>query len=385
MAGFSLTKGGKTFDFDLTGEVKRNNTRIGLWATSNDDNNQIVVTEDGGAKTAFNVAWQFNKNNQLELHGDDKLLLNFHAQSGIAPEYRLDGVVLKVTPDRSKAFSFPLHAEWSLDKNFDMTAKFGATTSVIDGFIEDDRSRFVYKFFTKKGDVEKYQLVFPGSWTGKNEDGKFIMTFHYQRKGQEQIFTLPESVMFDKTINQLVFDYKKNGLDRRLQFTGELKISPKFVLTYKLDRQQSGGRELVSATTLAIQATVDMERFNSKLDVSLVLMKQDGVTPGTSLAIGGVFERDLKGSKLKLAFAYKFVKTGGQVKTNSFTLAGQLKLKDETTLVWEFSNDVAARSLTITFAADQFRLGEFTGNLQLAVSTEAGQLKEVHMLFGLSF
>ena len=68
MAAFSLTKGGKTFDFEPNGEVKRSGNLIGTWSTTNDDSNQLVVTESSGALTNFNVAWRFNPQNQLEVH-----------------------------------------------------------------------------------------------------------------------------------------------------------------------------------------------------------------------------------------------------------------------------------------------------------------------------
>jgi hypothetical protein len=386
MAAFSLTKGGKTFDFEPNGEVKRSGNLIGTWSTTNDDSNQLVVTESSGALTNFNVAWRFNPNNQLEVLNGTTVLFNFHSQTGILPGYRLDDVTLRTKPDRTQSFSFPLNGEWTLDEKFDMTVKFGTVSSTIDGYVEDDRSRFVYKFFPKVGDVDIFALVFPGQWNGKNEDGKYVMTFTYKQKGQDKFFKLPESVMFDKSINQIVYDYEKNGVRRRVQFVGELKISPKFVITYKLDRQQSGaGKDLVTSTTLAIGAQLDMERFQSKLDMSFVLMKTDGVTPGISFVIGGSFERNLSGSKLKLDFKYTYVKTGGVVKTNAFSLSGQFKLKNDLTLIFAFSNDVATRSMTVSFATSQFKIGDFVGNAQLSVSTEDGRLKEIHMLFGIAF
>jgi hypothetical protein len=387
MAAFSLTKGGTTFDFELNGEVKQNDNLIGKWSTSNDDANQVVVTDDSGAMTDINVAWRFNQQNQLELLNGDAVLFNFHSQSGVLPGYRMDGGALVVKPNRAGSFIFPLNGEWKLDEKLDMTVSFGALSSTIDGYVEDDRSRFYYKFFPKAGDVDIFTLAFAGQWSGQIEDGKYIMTFTYKQNDQARIFKLPESVMFDKSINQLVYDYEKHGLKRRLQFVGELKISPKCVITYKLDRQQTGaGKDLVAATTLSIGAKLDIDRFNSKLDMTFALMKADGVTNGVSLIIGGSFERNLTGSKLRLDFRYTFVKTDGVVKTNSFSLAGQFKLKDDDlTLVFAFSNDVATRNMTIMFAADQFRLGDFVGNSQVAVRTENGRVKEIRMLFGLAF
>lgn len=388
MAGFSLTKGGKAFDFDTSGEVKRSGSLIGKWATSNDDDNKLVVTETGGTVTTFSVTWQFNGNNQLELLDGATLLLNFHSPAGVIPLYKTEDAVLFVKPDRGKGFGFNLNGEWGMNQNHDLTIKLGSVISTIDGHVEDNKSRFIYKFLPKAGNVELYTLTFAGSWSGRNTDGKQKVKFHYKRKvNNQQVdreFALPEAVMFDRTINQLVYDYDKNGMTRRIQFAGELKISSNFVITYKLDRQKSGqGKDLVNSTTFTIQAAFSATTFSG--DLELILVKNDGVTPGTKLMIGGKFEKDLSGSKLKVGFNYTYEKSSGVVKEQSLSLTGELRLKDNGTLFWAFSNNAVTKVTTVTFAADEFRIGEFTGNVQIAVRTESGQLKEVHMLLGFEF
>ena len=385
MAAFSLTKSGETYDCELNGDVTRNGTRIGQWTTSKDDSNQLVITEDSGAITPFAAGWRFNEFNQLELHNTSGLLYNWHAVSGVIPLYRLESNALQIKPDRSQSFAFLLNGEWSFDEQMDLTIKLGDTASKIDGYLEDDRTRFAYKFTTKQGDIELYQLTFTGSWAGRNNDGDLLMTFNYTRRGQARSFILPKTITFDKSINQLVFDYEKGGKRRRLQFVGELKISPKFQIQYKLDRQVSNGSETVASTTIAVQATYNTGHLDDRLELSFVLMKQDGVTPGTSLVIGGKYQHDLNGAKLRLAFQYTYQKQGGTVVRQEFAFGGQFILGDNLALTWQFAADIATRSFKVTLAAEHFNLGNVNGNFKLVVEGAGGVVKEVHALFGFAF
>lgn len=383
MATFTLNKGGKTFDFDTSGEVKRSGNRIGKWSTSDNDDNKLVVTEDSGTQTSFPVSWRFNKNNQLELLDGGNTLLNFNGQAGLIPLYKIENAVLFVKPDRSKSFGFNLNGEWGMTPGHDLTIKLGSTTSTIDGYVEDNRSQFIYKFLPKAGDVELYTLTFAGSWTSVTTDGKQIATFHYTGRKSGN-FSLPESVMFDRSINQLVYDYDKNGKTRRLQFAGELRLGAKGSITYKLDRQRSGTKDTVTSTTFSIQAAYKTEKATG--DLELVLLKKDGATPGTSLVIGGNFEHDLGSGRLKLGFRYTYEKSVGVIKENKLILNGEWKLRNnDTTLVWEFSKDSVTKVTAITFGVNDFDIGPFQGNLALAVKTEKGELREIRMLLGFTF
>jgi hypothetical protein len=382
MATFTLSKSGKTFDFDTSGEVKRNGTRIGKWSTSDNDDNQLVVTDDGGTATKFTVGWRFNKNNQLELFDGANTLLNFNGQAGVIPLYKVENAVLFVKPDRAKSFSFNLNGEWKLTGN-DLSIKLGSTTSVIDGYVEDNRSQFIYKFLPKAGDVELYTLTFAGSWTSVTTDGKQLASFHYTGKKSGD-FTLPESLMFDRSINQLVYEHDKDGKTRRLQFMGELKLGAKGSITYKLDRQKSGTKDTVASTSFAVQAAYKTEKATG--DLELVLLKKDGTTPGTSLVIGGNFEHDLGSGRLKLGFRYTYEKSVGVIKENKLILNGEWKLKNgDTTLVWQFSKDSVTKVTEITFGVNDFEIGPFQGNLALMVKTESGELREIRMLLGFRF
>ncbi|HEY2975439.1 MAG TPA: hypothetical protein VGJ48_23190 [Pyrinomonadaceae bacterium] len=385
MAGFSLTKSGKTFDFDTNGEVKRNGAKIGKWTTNNAGDNQLVVTEESGTVTNFSPTWKFNSNNQLEIYDGNNLLLNFHGLANVVPFYKAEDAVLMVKPDRGKPFGFNLNGEWGMTPGHDLTIKLGSVTSTIDGYVEDNRSRFIYKFLPKVGTIEMYTLTFAGSWSSRTNDGKHIVKFNYTRKGNAASFSLPEGVMFDHTINQLVYDYDKNGMTRRIQFAGELKVNSNFVITYKLDRQKSGtpGKDLVGSTTFTIQGKFNANNFTGNLE--MVLVKNDGSTPGTKLVIGGSFEKDLGGSKLGIAFNYTYERANGEIKQQSFSLSGSFQLKDNGTLTWSFSNNAVTKVTTITFGVEDFEIGDFSGNVQLQIKTEGGQLKEFKMLLGFTF
>lgn len=384
MAVFTLTKDGNAFDFDTNGEVSRSGAKIGKWTTSNSDDNQLVVTEDSGATTNFKPTWKFNPNNQLEIYDGNNLLLNFHSQANVLPFYKTDTAVLLVKPDKNKNFGFNLNGDWGMTPNHDLTITMGGVTSTIDGYVEDNRSRFIYKFFPKAGTTDLYTLEFAGSWSSRTNDGKHLVKFTYTGKGGKTgSFSLPEGVMFDTSVNQLVYDYDKNGLTRRIQFAGQLKVGSNFVISYTLDRQKSGGKDVVSSTSFSIQAKFDSTSFTG--DLELVLIKNDGVTPGTKLVIGGNFAKDLGGSKLSLAFNYTYEKTDGTVKQQTFTLSGSFKLKDNGSLSWVFSNNAVTHVTTVAFAAQDFRIGDFTGNAQLSLTTEGGQVKEFKMLLGFTF
>ena len=390
MPGFQLTKDGQTFDLDISGSASKGGTKIGTWATSGDDDNKIVIKPTTGAQVNIDVVWKFNDSNQLTIRSGDKEVYNFN-QPGIRPGYEVMDNVFKVKPDKSKAFGFDLNGDWAMNEAHDLTVTFTGVKSVVDGFVEDDKSRFVYHFFPKTGDQMLSRLVFAGQWDHQVQDGDPLMHFRGSRttkvNGQpatkQFVLELPGKVMFDKTINQLVYDYDKKGLTHRLQFAGQLNISPKFVITYKLDAVKSGNKQLVSSTTIEIRAVYDTPKFG--LDLQLTIMKSNG-QPGTTLTFGGTFVKDLGGAKLKVAFSYTFAKAPGQAAAaQTISLSGSLKPTDNGELTWEFTSDSVTRQRSVSFEAKDFRLGNVMTNAKLNFQTEGGKLVGVHMLFGFNF
>lgn len=390
MPVFKLTKDGQTFELDSSGSASKAGNKIGVWTTSADDDNKIVIKPDSGNPTTIDVQWTFNEFNQLTLRAGGQEVYNLH-QPGVRPGYELVDNVLNVKPDNSKAFGFDLNGDWAMNDSHDLTVSFKGVTSVIDGFVEDTKSRFVYHFFTKTGDQMLSRLIFAGEWESQVNDGDPLMRFQGTRKSkvgtqtQDKEFelALPGKVMFDKTINQLVYDYDKKGFSHRLQFAGQLNISSKFVITYKLDSFKAGGKTLVASTTIQIKAVYDTPTFG--FDLQLTILKNNG-QPGTTFIIGGSFTKDLGGAKLKVAFSYTFSKVQGQPSASqTLSFSGSLKPKDNGELTWEFSTNTATRITTVGFAVTDFRIGDVMANAKLNFQTESGKLVGVHMLFGFSF
>ena len=191
MPGFSLTKGTETCDFDIAGTVSQGGSRIGSWAT--DKSNNIVVNKDAGGQDVYNVAWQFNQDNQLTISSGGQEVFNFNHLTGVRPLYFTQNAVLKVRPNQNNTFGFDLHGEWDLDDSHNLTITIGGVKSTIDGFIQDPRSRFMYHFFNKQNLLQESILGFIGAWQFVNDNGVPKMQFQYQREdGSMDTFVLPQ-------------------------------------------------------------------------------------------------------------------------------------------------------------------------------------------------
>src|SRR5262245_31368035 len=289
MAGFSLTKGADKFDFDTTGPVNKNGAPVGVWATTKD--NKLVVNDKTGNQLAtFDATWQFNPDNQLTLSTGGNPVFNFHSVAGLRPLLTTQNAVLNVRPDRNNTFSFDLRGEWDLTNDHDLSFTISGVKSVMDGFIQDPRSRFMYHFFNKKDLTQETILGFVGAWQQRVETaGTPLLDFQYKREdGSTDTFTLPQGITINRTINQFMYQYNKAGHSFRVQFAGFLQVSEDFQITYSIDRQVSQtGQEQVAATTFTIGAVFKKNNFSG--DLELVVKKADGTSGGTTLALRGSF------------------------------------------------------------------------------------------------
>src|SRR5215472_13088052 len=105
MADFSLKSGNDTLDFDIKGNVTKSGTSFGTWDVA--DDGQVRVT-GSGAGTKISATWQFNADNQLEIHQDGKEVFNFHGNAQVRPDFQVSNGVLLVAPDGNGDFSFAL-------------------------------------------------------------------------------------------------------------------------------------------------------------------------------------------------------------------------------------------------------------------------------------
>ena len=235
MATFQLKKGNDTFDLDTGGTVSKAGVSIGTWSTN--DTNQVVISKPDGA-VPIDVMWQFNADNHLVLQLNDADAFDFSAATSPQPFFKTENAVLHVRPDKNKSFEFTIKGEWDLDARHNLTLTVNGVKSVLDGFIQDPRGRFMYHVFDKRDLTRESVLGFVGSWESlTTSDGVPKLKFTYQRADQTtDVFELPAAVTVNRTTNQFMYEYDKGGQTRRLQFVGELRINENFEITYVVDR-----------------------------------------------------------------------------------------------------------------------------------------------------
>jgi len=382
MPGLQLTKNNETFLLDPLGSVSVNNAAIGKWKT--DQTNKIVITKNDNTTISFDVTWQFNSDNQLEVSASGKKF-NFNEVAENIPRYETRDAVLVVKPNKDQSFSFELRGDWSLSESHDLTIKINGKSSTIDGFIHDPRSRFMFHFSNKKSLLQGSVLGFAGTWSEfVDPNGAPRLKFTYKRDGQpDGEFVLPKGVTVDKTMNQLMYEYDKSGKKRRIQFVGTLMISDDFTVSYGLDRQTAGdGSQQVGKTTFTFNAAFKKKNFTGDLD--LAIKKEDGSIGTTTISISGRFTAVLGQTKLLAGFTFE-QNRGGNKTTTTFGFAGQLEFK-QGSIRWAFTtSNTTTKTITLAVNVD-INIGNSTQlDARLNLAMEGGQLKGVTFFLGIAF
>src|SRR5262249_17891235 len=380
MAAFRLTKGADTFDCGIDGTVTKAGAPAGSWSTN--QSNQIVVTPPGGTQNPIDVVWKFNQDNQLCLFSGTNQVFDFHQNGANQPFYQLsDKAVLQVFPDQVGNFSFNLFGTFQMAANHDLSLTLNGQTSIIDGYVEDEQSRFVYYFFDKKLPFS-FNIVFVGKWNSQvNQQGVLTTSFQYvQPDGSTNTFSLPGEVSTDRSINQFVYQYDKNGHSRRIIFMGILNVSPNFQLKYTLDRQtDDSGAEQVASTTFTISTVFKSKDFSG--DAEFVVKKTDGTTGTTTIGIKGSFTAALGNTQLMVGYGFTMVR-GQDTVTSTFFFNGSLAIKDNAKIQWQFQAN--AQSFTISIAAQDIQIGKARADARLNITGQGGNVG-VYALFGVAF
>lgn len=381
MATFQLKQGATTFDFDSAGTASSGGAPVGTWNTN--AQNQIVLTDNSGNATNFDVTWQFNASNQLVVGQSGADLLNFDTSAENRAFYATKNAALQVFPDISSTFFFILHGSWALTNDHKLQLTINATTSTIDGFIQDPRGRFMYHFFNQDDQTQESILGFVGQWDkASNANGDPTLTFTYAREdGSTGTFTLPQSIAINRTLNQLMYEYNKDDQTFRLQFEGFLSISPTFQITYAIDRQMSrqGGQQ-VASTTITLDAVFTATDFTG--DLELKLKKDDGSLSSTTVTIAGNFTAVLGSAQLQVGFAFAQVRSGNTVTTN-FGFNGTLTLTNVGQVQWQFQMN--AQSINVSLAGQIQLKDGIRADGRLVLTSEGGAVKSVTGMFGISF
>ncbi len=391
---FTLSHEGQTFTLGIDGTVSQNDQQMGAWNT--DENSNVVIRQLPASPTlpfdfdaeapvlaTIPAVWKFNDKNQLTLASSEDPsteLINFH-KTGKLPVYATRDAVLLCRPDRTFAFHFSLRGEWDLSESHDLKLTINETASVIDGFVNDAKSRFIYHFFDKERADINGHLGFVGTWDAQVVDGGPMLSFTYKREGGSlDTFSLPKAMTIDRGTNQFLYQYDKDNQTFSIQLIGFLEVSENFQITYSLDRQTArSGEELVGQTTFSLQATYVNDKFSG--DFRLQFTKGDG-TGGSELVLSGQMTAALGDTKLQIGFAFSQKREGETVETRAL-FNGSLEFKNGR-IQWAFEQ--AATTTTISIAASDIRLGEATTfDWRVLLRAENGQIQQVTALFGISF
>ena len=383
MPGLQLSKNNDNFVLDPLGTVTINNAPGGKWAT--DQTNKIVVTKNDNTTVSFDVTWEFNSDNQLVVSAAGKKF-NFNEVPGNVPRYETRNAVLVIRPNKNQPFSFELRGDWSLSETHDLTITINGKASTIDGFINDPRSRFMFHFSNKKALLQSSVLGFVGTWSEfVDADGQPRLKFAYKRDGQpDGEFTLPKGITIDKTMNQLMYEYDKNGNKRRIQLVGTLMISDDFTISYGLDRQTSAdGQQQVGSTTFTFNAAFKKNNFTGDLDLAIV--KQDGTVGSTTISISGKFTAVMGSTTLLAGFTFEQNRAGNK-KTTTFGFSGKLQFNNNKgSIEWAFTTDnTTTKTITLAINVD-INVGAVQLDARLNLTMEGGQTKGVTFFLGVGF
>lgn len=383
MPGLQLSKNNDNFVLDPLGTVTINNAPGGKWKT--DQTNKILVTKNDNTTVSFDVTWEFNSDNQLVVSAAGKKF-NFNEVPGNVPRYETRDALLVVRPNKNQPFSFELRADWSLSETHDLTITINGKASTIDGFINDPRSRFMFHFSNKKALLQSSVLGFVGTWSEfVDAGGQPRLKFVYKRDGQpDGEFVLPKGITIDKTMNQLMYEYDKNGNKRRIQLVGTLMISDDFTISYGLDRQTSAnGQQQVGSTTFTFNAAFKKNNFTGDLDLAIV--KQDGTIGSTTISISGRFTAVMGSTTLLAGFTFEQNRAGNK-KTTTFGFSGKLQFNsNKGSIEWAFTTDnTTTKTITLAINVD-INVGAVQLDARLNLTMEGGQTKGVTFFLGVGF
>jgi hypothetical protein len=382
MPGLQLTKGTDTFVLDPLGTVTINNAPGGKWKT--DQTNKIVVTKPDNTTVSLDVTWEFNPDNQLVVSAAGKKF-NFSEIPANIPRYEARDAVLVVTPNKNQPFFFELRGDWSLSEDHDLTITINGKASTIDGFINDPRSRFMFHFSNKKSLLQSSVIGFVGAWSEfVDPAGQPRLKFVYKRAGQtDGEFVLPKGITIDKSMNQLMYEYDKDGNKRRIQLVGTLMVSDDFTIRYGLDRQTSGDQQQVASTTFTFNASFKKNNFTGDLD--LAIKKDDGTLGSTTISISGKFTAVIGSASLVAGFTFEQNRAGNKTRS-TFGFAGKIQFNgNKGSIEWAFTTDnTTTRTITLAINVD-INVGGTQLDARLNLKMEGGQLKGITFLLGVGF
>lgn len=377
MRQFPLAVEGEVRSFDTDGRVLDTaDNVVGSWTTTED--NRIRVVKAEGDSVDLAVDWSFNASNHLTISiGGRELFAIVNTVDGL-PRYRLDKNILVVDPDGDGDFEFRLHCLFGMNGQGNLVLSINGVESVIDGFIEDKKSRFRFQFFDKQLPNFPNSLVLSGQWERKPVANEIRLHFKLDDPTLEiagKSLDLPAAVRVDPARNHLALIYQSTSHgERRLQFLGSFDIRPGFTLVFRIDDVKDGG---VRKSKIEVETTFEFDAAQGSLSLFVGKVK----TPTSQVVeVGGALRVVLKNNAtLDWTFAYQKNTAGGKAVT---TIATALQFKfEQNQLLVEFKQEGKVRSVNVTakVVKEDFTL---TGGVQIVNDPQGRRIKS---FIGISF
>ena len=351
MRQFPLMVGNGILTLDTNGSVHDSAAnKLGDWTT---EGNRIKIRNAGGGSDLVDVEWSFNDRNQLMLVQGGQTVFTIMSGTDGLPGFHLDKNRLVVDPDGDRDFTFTLDCLWGLNGDGNLVLSVDGKESVIDGFIEDTKSRLRFQFDDKDTSTFPNSLVFAGQWERVATATTAIHLHFVLEDPALEIagtpMTLPTEVRVDPLRNHLALVYEsKSSGTHRLQFMGSFEIRPDFTLSFRIDDVKDSGLRK-SRIEVETSFAFDVVRGNLQLFVGRERTAQSQV-----LEVGGALSAKLKNGQLDWSFAYRKATSGGQ---SSVTVATALSFvsKNQSILI-KYTQNGLQRQLDVTakFTNDNF-------------------------------
>jgi len=375
MRQFPLLLEGEACSFDTDGRVLDAAANvIGTWNTA--AGNVIRVTKSGGGKVDLAVEWAFNADNQLTLGiGGNTLFVVASTVDGL-PRYRLDRNVMVVDPDGDGDFEFRLECLFGLQPDGNLVVSINGKQAVIDGYIEDSKSRFRFQFFDKTLPSFPNSFVFTGEWERRPDPKQILLRFKLDTASEIPglPLDLPAAVRVDPQRNHLALVYQSTSHgERQLQFLGSLEIRKGWTLVFRIDDVKDGG---VRKSRIEVEATFDWARGSGTLQLFVGKTKS---AQAQVIEVGGTVSAKLQNGRLDLSFAYR-KSTAGDKTTTTIAAAVAFEFK-QGKIFLAYKQDGEARQLDVTARLDH---GDFSTTVGLQIINDPSG-RRIKSFIGVSF
>jgi hypothetical protein len=372
MRQFPLEVGSQLLNFDTDGNVSDSAANvIGRWST---EANAVKLVRSGGAgsETVDMVSFAFNDKNQLVIAQAGKPVFTLVNTPDGLPTYSVDAKNrLVVDPDGDRDFQFTLEALWGLNTDGNLLVSIGGAESVLDGFLDDNNSRFRFGFDDKESPTVPSRLLLKGGWERKaavaNEIRLHFVLDDPTLEIKSRPLDLPAAVKVDPSRNHLALVYQsKSKGERRLQFAGSFEIRPNMTLVFRIDDVKDAG---LRKSRIEVETIFAWDTGTGSLQFFVGKESGKGVQ---KIEVGGALKAQLKGGTLEWTFAYRKATAGG---TTTLALATQLSfVSDKGKLLISYMQDGKVKQFDISGQVDTGKV-VFGGGLSIKNDPQGRSVK----------